>query len=140
MSKAFGGWHFQRNKDGSVGIFAPFPRPGESQRTSCAIYPKINRDLHELMEKLALHYEQAMAEEKSAPQSSSRVWPQVRWETSDGKKFATQEEAEQHEFKAAFAEWIQRAIPLQLQSIKDLEDRLAEHRQQLVWMQQQTPK
>lgn len=47
------GWRFKRNADDSIGIFAPPPKPGESQRTSHAVYPGQNRDLHELLGKLA---------------------------------------------------------------------------------------
>jgi hypothetical protein len=50
----FLGWLFRRNADGSVGIFAPPPRLGESQRTSDCIGPG-QRDLHELLGKLADH-------------------------------------------------------------------------------------
>lgn len=49
------GWKFRRNKDGSVGIFAPTPQPGESRRTSAAVYASQDRDLHELLGKLADH-------------------------------------------------------------------------------------
>lgn len=49
------GWRVQRNADGSIGIFAPLPKPGESQRTSEAVYASDNRDLHELLGKLADH-------------------------------------------------------------------------------------
>ena len=48
------GWVFKRNADGTVGIFAPPPRPGESQRTSDCVGPN-QRDLHELLGKLADH-------------------------------------------------------------------------------------
>lgn len=47
------GWRFKRNADDSIGIFAPPPKPGESQRTSHAVYPGQNRDLHEMLGKLA---------------------------------------------------------------------------------------
>jgi hypothetical protein len=46
------GWRIQRNTDGSIGVFAPEPRPGESRRTSHALYPGVRGDLHELMFKL----------------------------------------------------------------------------------------
>lgn len=49
------GWDFKRNKDGSIGIFAPPPKPGESQRTSDVVYPSRNNDLHEMLGKLADH-------------------------------------------------------------------------------------
>lgn len=49
------GWRIQRNPDGSIGIFAPPPRLGESPRTSDVVYPEQNRDLHELLGKLADH-------------------------------------------------------------------------------------
>lgn len=52
--KMLRGWLFRRNADGTVGIFAPPPRPGESQRTSDCIGPG-QRDLHELLGKLADH-------------------------------------------------------------------------------------
>ena len=57
------GWQFRRNKDGSIGIFAPEPRPGESRRTSAAVYASQDRDLHELLGKLADH----MAAPAAAP-------------------------------------------------------------------------
>lgn len=43
------GWRIQRNTDGSIGVFAPEPKPGESRRTSEAIYPESSGDLSELM-------------------------------------------------------------------------------------------
>lgn len=49
------GWVFKRNQDGSIGVFAPSPKPGESPRTSAVIYPSLSRDLHELLGKLADH-------------------------------------------------------------------------------------
>jgi hypothetical protein len=48
------GWVFKRNADGSVGIFAPPPKPGESRRTSDCVGPQ-DRDLNELLGKLADH-------------------------------------------------------------------------------------
>jgi len=62
------GWKFKRNSDGSVGIFAPPPLPGESQRTSHAVYASQSRDLHELLGKLADHQAAAPS---VPPQSSS---------------------------------------------------------------------
>lgn len=49
------GWRIQRNADGSIGIFAPPPMPGESPRTSEAVYPSHNRGLHELLSKMVDH-------------------------------------------------------------------------------------
>lgn len=49
------GWRIQRNADGSIGIFAPPPKHGESKRTSDVVYPSDSRDLHELLGKLADH-------------------------------------------------------------------------------------
>lgn len=63
MSTLNNNWEFRRNADGSIGIFAPPPRPGESQRTSDVVYAAGNRDLHELLGKLADH----MAASKPAP-------------------------------------------------------------------------
>jgi hypothetical protein len=54
QSSTLFGWVFKRNTDGSVGIFAPPPKPGESQRTSDCVGPQA-RDLHELLGKLADH-------------------------------------------------------------------------------------
>jgi len=54
QSSALHGWVFKRNADGSIGIFAPPPKPGESQRTSDCVGPQ-DRDLHELLGKLADH-------------------------------------------------------------------------------------
>ena len=48
------GWVFKRNADGSIGIFAPPPKPGESQRTSDCVGTN-QRDLNELLGKLADH-------------------------------------------------------------------------------------
>lgn len=64
------GWVFKRNADGSIGIFAPPPRPGESQRTSDCIGPG-QRDLHELLGKLADHMA-ALAEPVQEPDSPER--------------------------------------------------------------------
>jgi len=49
------GWRVQRNSDGSIGIFGPPPREGESRRTSHAIYPNDRSDLGELMFKFFTH-------------------------------------------------------------------------------------
>lgn len=49
------GWRFVRNTDGSIGIFAPPPREGESRRTSDCVYARQSPDLHELLGKLADH-------------------------------------------------------------------------------------
>ena len=59
------GWVFKRNADGSVGIFAPPPNPGESQRTSDCVGTN-QRDLHELLGKLADHMA-ALAEPVQEP-------------------------------------------------------------------------
>lgn len=64
------GWRFKRNADDSIGIFAPPPKPGESQRTSHAVYPGQNRDLHELLGKLA--DQQAATPAPSPAQDPSR--------------------------------------------------------------------
>jgi NACalpha-BTF3-like transcription factor len=50
----WGGWLFKRNSDGTIGITAPPPKPGESRRTSDCVGPQ-DRDLHELLGKLADH-------------------------------------------------------------------------------------
>jgi hypothetical protein len=50
------GWLFRRNADGSIGIFSPPVKLGESPRTSDVVYPFGGfRDLHELLGKLADH-------------------------------------------------------------------------------------
>ena len=58
------GWRFVRNTDGSIGIHAPPPLPGESQRTSDCVYPN-QRDLHELLGKLADHQATHATKEQS---------------------------------------------------------------------------
>lgn len=58
------GWRFKRNEDGSVGIFAPPPKPGESQRTSHVVYPSQSPDLHELLVKLADQQAAALREKE----------------------------------------------------------------------------
>lgn len=52
------GWRIVRNPDGvSIGIHSPPPIEGESPRTSDAVYASTNRDLYELLGKLADHIE-----------------------------------------------------------------------------------
>lgn len=57
------GWRFVRRPDG-IGIFAPPPKPGESPRTSDTV-PASNRDLYDLLGKLA--DQQAAAEAQPIP-------------------------------------------------------------------------
>jgi hypothetical protein len=49
------GWSFHRNSDGSIGIKAPPPKPGESQRTGESVYPTDGGGLHELLGKFVDH-------------------------------------------------------------------------------------
>ena len=42
------GWRIQRNADGSIGLFAPPPRPGESRRTSES-FTAVGGDANELV-------------------------------------------------------------------------------------------
>lgn len=65
------GWRVVRNTDGSIGIFAPTPAPGESPRTSAAVYVSDSRDLHELLAKLADHMTQAPS---AAPAQQPEQW------------------------------------------------------------------
>lgn len=67
------GWRFQRNKDGSIGIFAPQPLPGEARRTSGCVYPSVDRDLHELLSKLVDHTEAAQAVAQATQQAAPGV-------------------------------------------------------------------
>lgn len=64
------GWQFKRNEDGSVGIFAPPPKPGESQRTSHVVYPSQSPDLLELLGKLADQQAAAPAVPQGLPSSA----------------------------------------------------------------------
>lgn len=64
------GWKFQRNTDGSIGIFAPNPKPGESLRTSDCVAP--GSGLHELLGKLVDHIA-ALAEPVQGPARSGFV-------------------------------------------------------------------
>ncbi len=52
------GWRIVRNTDGSIGIHAPPPRPGESLRTGECV-TATHRGLHELLGKLADHMQTA---------------------------------------------------------------------------------
>lgn len=49
------GWRVQRNGDGTIGVFAPTPQPGESKRTSECLKPGLRGDLEELMFKFFSH-------------------------------------------------------------------------------------
>lgn len=62
----FNGWCIKRNADGSIGLFAPDPQPGESRRTSGCVYASTDRDMHELLGKLADHAASAGAQARAA--------------------------------------------------------------------------
>ena len=46
------GWRIQRNADGSIGLFAPPPRDGESLRTSECFTGRLGNDMNEIVFKL----------------------------------------------------------------------------------------
>lgn len=67
------GWRVQRNTNGSIGLFAPPPRDGESQRTSECFTGRIGNDMNEIVFKLLSHMLAAQGTQKAEPISDERI-------------------------------------------------------------------